>query len=365
MRISVIALFAAALALPSGMCAAQLLDQADAPNRLPPTLEERVPPRIVFDRDRHDFGLIMDTEKAETEFVFVNEGPGLLRIENAKGSCNCTVPALSKTQFKPGESGTIKVVYDPKNRAGDQHQTVTVTTNDPERRTVQLVVAAKVRPSVIIEPRMAHFGPVAKDTPSELTIRIAGRTADFKVLEAVSDNPDVFTITLGKSEPFKFEEEPEPLPTTTLTVKMRPGAPIGLIRNYHARIRTNDPKNEQLQVELLAQHLGDIEVLPERVSFGAVRIGDTFEQEVVIRSRTGTPFTILDVEDRNPDPNAVKITLAPQAPNGGSKAPAYVLRISGQIGENGRGVRGLLIVHTDVEREQSMSVPYFASVRRN
>lgn len=365
MRIAAIATCIFVLTVPAAMGAAQLLDQADAPNRLPPTLEERVPPRIVFDRERHDFGLILDTEKSETEFTFVNDGPGLLRIESAKGSCNCTVPALSKTQFKPGESGTIKVVYDPKNRAGDQHQTITVVTNDPERRTVQLVVAAKVRPSVIIEPRMAHFGPIAKDTPAELTIRVAGRTDDFEVAEAVSDNPDLFSVVLGKTEPFKFEDEPEPLRTTTLTVKMRPGAPIGLIRNYHLRLRTNDPKNENLQVELLAQHLGDIEILPERVSFGAVRIGDTFEQEVVIRSRTGTPFTILDVEDRNPDPNAVKITLAPQAPNGGSKAPAYVVRISGQIGENGRGVRGLLIVHTDVEREQTMSIPYFASVRRN
>ncbi|MCW5775603.1 MAG: DUF1573 domain-containing protein [Phycisphaeraceae bacterium] len=357
-------LLAATIAAISTMANGQLLDTADAPNRLPPQ-DERNAPRIVFERTQHDFGSILDEEKFEIEFSFVNEGPGVLRIDSAKGSCGCTVPSLAKSQFRAGERGSIKVVYDPKNRSGDQHQTVTVVTNDPQNKTMQLVVRANVLPSVIIEPKIAHFGQVRKDQPAEILVHVAGRTKDFRVIEATTDNPELFRVEIGKTEPFKFENEPEPLMRTELKVRMLPGAPMGFIRNNHVRLRTNDPKHEHVMLELIAQHLGDVEVLPERVSFGAVRIGDTFEQEVIVRSRTGTPFSILDVEDRNPDPNAVKVAVAPHTTNNGNKASAYVIRISGQIPENGRGVRGLLVIHTDVEREKTLNLPYFATVRRN
>jgi hypothetical protein len=50
-------------------------------------------------------------------------------IQNAQGSCGCTLPEYPKQPIMPGEGAEIKVRYDT-NRVGDFTKTVTLTTNE-------------------------------------------------------------------------------------------------------------------------------------------------------------------------------------------------------------------------------------------
>jgi hypothetical protein len=86
-------------------------------------------PVMQFDRDKWDFGEIIQGESVEYNFRFTNTGDAPLIITDAKGSCGCTVPDWPKEPIGPGESGRIRVTYDSKGRKDQFNKTVTITAN--------------------------------------------------------------------------------------------------------------------------------------------------------------------------------------------------------------------------------------------
>ncbi len=98
---------------------------------------------VNFAQPMHDFGTIkQDTENAHT-FTFTNTGTEPLIIENAKGSCGCTVPKYPKEPIPPGGTGEIDIVYKPGKQKNKQTKTVTITANT-EPRTTTLTISANV-----------------------------------------------------------------------------------------------------------------------------------------------------------------------------------------------------------------------------
>tara|TARA_Y100000589_G_scaffold332344_1_gene392097 strand:- start:68118 stop:68642 length:525 start_codon:yes stop_codon:yes gene_type:complete len=116
-----------------------------APQPEKPKLASETRPKttIQFNEMEHDFGDIYQDSKNEYVFKFKNTGNEPLIIENAVGSCGCTVPEYPKEPIKPGEEGEIKVVYSPGKQKAQQQKTVTITANtDPI--TTQLKIKANV-----------------------------------------------------------------------------------------------------------------------------------------------------------------------------------------------------------------------------
>ncbi len=337
--------------------------QDETPPGEPALVEHRDAPSIIVDRALHDFGSILDEDPVETRFTFVNEGSATLRILKVDVSCKCvSVPAFTE-ECKPGERGEIVVRVNPRGRDPRLSQFVTLTTDDPERPTVRLDIRAEVRTVVIVSPRAAGFGTVEKDQVAEATIHVAGRTEDFRIIEAVADNPDLIRVEVGETHLHEFEGEPEPLRRTELKIRLLKGAPVGLVRQF-ITVRTNDPRRERLRVDAIATVVGDLEVLPDRLMLGSVIIGESIEREIVIRSRSGTPFTIRDVRNATPDPDACILTVTPVANPDGAPPNAYTLTLKITMPEHGRAVRGHLTIQTNVDREWTKSVTYGASPRR-
>lgn len=88
-----------------------------------------VPNTMKFSTETHDFGTVKEGDPAVYEFTFKNTGKEPILIQNAKGSCGCTVPSYSKDAVAGGQSGTIKVSYNTQGRPGPINKTVTVTSN--------------------------------------------------------------------------------------------------------------------------------------------------------------------------------------------------------------------------------------------
>jgi len=116
------------------------ITEPTAPNTGPVT-------NIKFATDVVNFGKIKAQSENNYAFEFVNTGTEPLLIENAKGSCGCTVPNWPKDPIMPGEKGAIDVVYRPKTRdsEGEDKKTVTVFSNTNPKTTV-LTVKAMVSP---------------------------------------------------------------------------------------------------------------------------------------------------------------------------------------------------------------------------
>lgn len=98
-----------------------------------PVVTETAAPATVntmkFATDVHDFGTVKEGDPAVYEFTFKNTGKDPIVVQNARGSCGCTVPSYSKDPVAPGKSGTIKVNYHTQGRPGPINKTVTVQSN--------------------------------------------------------------------------------------------------------------------------------------------------------------------------------------------------------------------------------------------
>lgn len=104
-------------------------------------------PAIKFDVKKFDFGTIKEADgPVSTDFAFVNEGTAPLIIKAAYGSCNCTVPSYPMEPIAAGQSGVIKVTYDPAHKSGEVSATVTVVTNDKKHKRVKLMIKGVVVP---------------------------------------------------------------------------------------------------------------------------------------------------------------------------------------------------------------------------
>ena len=100
-------------------------------------------PELSFDKLRHNFGKINQGESVSHQFVFTNTGQAELIINNAKGSCGCTVPKWPRKPIAPGESEEIKVTFNSAGKSGKQSKTITLVTNAIPNTTV-LTISANI-----------------------------------------------------------------------------------------------------------------------------------------------------------------------------------------------------------------------------
>ena len=77
----------------------------------------------------YDFGKVVDGEKVTFSYRFRNTGKRPLVIFSAMASCGCTVPEKPEEPIQPGETGSIKIVFNSQGRVGPTHKQVTVVSN--------------------------------------------------------------------------------------------------------------------------------------------------------------------------------------------------------------------------------------------
>jgi hypothetical protein len=91
-----------------------------------------------------EIGDVLEGEKVETQFRFINTGSSPLVITNVEASCGCTVPEKPSEPILPGEEGRIKAVFDSKGRPGQNIKELRIYANTAESmHTVTFVVNVK------------------------------------------------------------------------------------------------------------------------------------------------------------------------------------------------------------------------------
>lgn len=91
--------------------------------------EMRAKTTIQWEKTDHDFGTLKQGDNAEYAFKFTNTGSEPLIIEDAKGSCGCTIPQKPSGPIAPGASDVIKVKFNSANKSGKVTKNVTLTAN--------------------------------------------------------------------------------------------------------------------------------------------------------------------------------------------------------------------------------------------
>jgi hypothetical protein len=101
-------------------------------------------PRVAFDQQQYDFGPISADTLVEHAFTLHNTGKTDLFIRKVTASCGCTAVQPVMTQIKPGDSTTIKAVFNSRGRLGEQKKAITVITNDPRQAKTILWILGNV-----------------------------------------------------------------------------------------------------------------------------------------------------------------------------------------------------------------------------
>ena len=123
---------------------------------------QTVEPNMTFETEKHNFGKIKESGGNVTyQFTFTNMGSEAIVINDVKTSCGCTTPSWSKKPVAPGEKGHVKAVFNPYNRPGTFHKTITVKSNAANNPVV-LHVSGEVIPKVkdIADEYRYQIGPI-------------------------------------------------------------------------------------------------------------------------------------------------------------------------------------------------------------
>jgi hypothetical protein len=96
---------------------------------------------VQFAETEFDFGKMKQGDQVEHVFKFTNTGSEPLIIEDAKGSCGCTVPSYPKEPVAPGAQGEILVKFNSAGKSNNQQKTVTLTANTNPITTVLTIKA--------------------------------------------------------------------------------------------------------------------------------------------------------------------------------------------------------------------------------
>lgn len=312
--------------------------------------------RMEFKKTTHDVGQVFDHESQEFKFEFTNTGEEDLIIERVQSSCGCTASELEKKVYAPGESGAIDVVFNPKGKKGDQRRQLTVYSNANGREAV-LLVTGSVTQLVAIDPGILSMGSVAKGQSATKFITVTGRTEDFEVTRATAGNLEVFATRVVGVEPIaeldaNGSETGVTLRRATIEVTLKEGAKVGRVDD-RLTIRTNDARRPIVTAQVIATVMGDLAVTPPRISIGRPELGETFEREFTIASRSGEAFEIKEIRYPN---GPVRIEFE-HSPVNADKPDTYKIRMKATAARVHPRLRQEIVIRTNVEGEEEIRVP--------
>jgi len=100
--------------------------------------------QMQFSKTSHDFGQVPEAGgEISYTFEFTNTGKAPVIITDVKSSCGCTTPEWTKQPVLPGKVGTVKAIFDPKDRPGVFDKEITVSTSAEQ---VKLKISGEVLP---------------------------------------------------------------------------------------------------------------------------------------------------------------------------------------------------------------------------
>lgn len=363
--VRVAALIAASFAAISLTSAALAQSAPAAPGATPPGAPAKAPvdpenaPKITFEKTTHDFGQIPDDKPVETVFKFTNTGKTPLEIVQAAGSCGCTVPALSKKTYAPGETGEIKVSFNPHNRRDKQHTQVTVTSNDPSNPAQLLHVVSFVKAQVRLDPQALSFGQIEKNKGAGNVVVFTSIKPDLRPVSVQSNNPIISAVL---EEPKQVTIEGENALQASIRINIDPNAQVGPFQGAVTLI-TSDPA-KPMTITVLGEVIGEVALVPPRLSIGGTSPNQQVATQVQLSSRYGKPFKIVKVEEV-PAPNNPKMLTfdVVEDPTSTPSQPRSILKVSGNAPQTNGAFRGEIVITTDLPGEETVRVPYFGFVR--
>ena len=315
-------------------------------------------PKIQFDKTVHDFQTISEEAGRQTgRFEFTNIGDSALTLTSVRPGCGCTAANYTKESVAPGEKGFIDATYDPRNRPGAFHKSISVTTNEPETTNkVSLSIRGTVekRPPTVFEKEGYVIGSgmvrikensariELKNTESHVDTFFVKNFWDKAVSIDYFDKPEYF------SEVYRsFGKEIQAGEEGILVIKYDAGVRNAFGNfNDHLVLLTNDSIEDKKALLYNVTITEDFSKITEKqlkkapktlidstsldIDFGQVKINATATQEITINNGAKKPNLI--VRNVQPSSTVVTHTITPVI-EGKTYTVALTVRAQGRLGK--------------------------------
>ncbi len=124
----------------------QMVVAATIEDFFPPLTAEQYAqaPKLTLVKSFYDFGKLKSGDVVDTNFGIRNDGKQDLEIRHLKADCGCTVGTPEKKVLKPGETSSIKLTFNSKDRIGKQNKTLSIYSNDPKNHKQVITISSDV-----------------------------------------------------------------------------------------------------------------------------------------------------------------------------------------------------------------------------
>jgi len=243
-------------------------------------------PRIEFEKLTHNFGSVGPGTQHICEFRFTNTGNGVLKINEISKICGCTPFSLDKTEYAPGESGSLKVGYYADDQYGNTRKQLFVSTNDRQNPRIALNIDASIVAKVDIEPKSLR-----------LSLKHQNGDCPQIVLTSVDNQP--FSIRSFKSTAGCMTADYNPSETASRFV-LQPKVDMAMLEQIvdgRIEIELTHPECKIVGIDLHA--LPRYDISPRPIVIRDVRGSSAVTKKVRIKNNYKDLFEVESVQSQN------------------------------------------------------------------
>jgi hypothetical protein len=155
-----------------------------------------LPPRIVIDQTTFDFGRMNPLTTGRHTFTIRNAGRGPLHLLDHRSSCACTVSQFTRRPLAPGESTDVVVSWRTQGAGERFEESVTIESNDPEQRQLQLTVVGSVMVNAGAYPGELSFPAVRPGLAAKATTVVSSQIWSHFQLQNVRSSLEGLTWSI-------------------------------------------------------------------------------------------------------------------------------------------------------------------------
>ncbi len=102
--------------------------------------------QVEWSQKIYDFGKVQEGKNSIILFKFTNKGESPYKIKNVKSSCDCTITNYPTQEIEPGETATLVVEFNSKDKMGEVNQGIVVYDNSsPNMRSILYIKGEVVK----------------------------------------------------------------------------------------------------------------------------------------------------------------------------------------------------------------------------
>ena len=286
----------------------------------PESVSPKTAPTLEVENPVYDFGNIGPSTKNTGQFQFRNVGNGTLAIKKVHSTCSCSVPKLEKTEYLPGESGTITASYRASSVEGAVKKHLYIESNDRENPRFELTLKANIELKVATNPKT-------------LNLLLNEENAGVKPITLKSKDGKEFSIQNFSASNKALTAEFDPQ-TKAAEFVLHPIANIEKLKKTtsgNIRIKLDHPECKSLNVRFTAKPL--FEVSKPRIIIQNAEPGKPVVKDVWVKSNYGDNFEIesitseknyMTVLNQQKQANNIKLQIQVIPPPKTSQSKRYI-----------------------------------------